>query len=138
MLQISGAGTLGSGSYGGAIGLMSGAELRYSSNKMQTFSGNVTGPGNLTKDGTSATLTLSGANTYSGITRVDAGSIYLIGSWNLGSGTARIAAIGAKSVKYESSGKSALPKLSSSPTSRLPIRAPLRLPMPPTITTTNA
>src|SRR5262249_47737365 len=52
--------------------------------------------------------------------------------------SARMSAIGANSVKYESSGKSALPKLSSSPTRRLPTIAPGKLPSPPTITTTNA
>ena len=52
--------------------------------------------------------------------------------------SARMSAIGANSVKYESSGKSALPKLSSSPTRRLPTIAPGRLPRPPTMTTTNA
>src|SRR5262249_7439207 len=52
--------------------------------------------------------------------------------------SAKMRAIGANSVKYESSGNSALPKLSSSPTSRLPIMAPGRLPRPPTMTTTNA
>jgi hypothetical protein len=51
---------------------------------------------------------------------------------------ARIAAMGAKSVKYDSSGNSALPKLSSNPTRSAPISAPFRLPMPPTMTTTKA
>ena len=46
--------------------------------------------------------------------------------------------LGAKSVKYENSGARAFPKLSRSPTIRLPITAPLRLPIPPTITTTKA
>src|SRR4029077_17105297 len=52
--------------------------------------------------------------------------------------SARINAMGANSVKYDNSGKSALPKLSSRPTSRLPTIAPGRLPRPPTITTTKA
>src|SRR6266446_6039152 len=51
---------------------------------------------------------------------------------------ARIAAIGTKMVNIASSGKNALPKLSSSPTSKPPTSAPFRLPRPPTITTTNA
>src|SRR5262249_22615876 len=52
--------------------------------------------------------------------------------------TARITAIGAYSVKYETSGNSALPKLSASPTRSAPIAAPPRLPMPPMITTAKA
>ena len=51
---------------------------------------------------------------------------------------ARMRAIGANRVKYDSSGKSALPKLSRRPTSKLPTIAPGRLPSPPTMTTTNA
>src|SRR5262249_643690 len=52
--------------------------------------------------------------------------------------SARISAIGANSVKYESSGNSALPKWSTSPARSLPTLAPGKLPSPPTITTTNA
>src|SRR5207253_6837425 len=46
--------------------------------------------------------------------------------------------IGANNVKYESSGTRALPKLSMRPTAMLPTSAPFKLPMPPTMTTTNA
>src|SRR5262249_22619057 len=52
--------------------------------------------------------------------------------------SARISAIGANSVKYDSSGKSALPKLSRRPTSSEPTMAPGSEPSPPTITTTKA
>src|SRR5262249_25722211 len=52
--------------------------------------------------------------------------------------SARITAIGANTVNSASSGKSALPKLSSRPTTRPPTKAPLRLPSPPMMTTTSA
>src|SRR5439155_10545271 len=52
--------------------------------------------------------------------------------------TARMIAIGAKIVNIASSGKSAVPKLSSSPTTSPPKSAPFRLPSPPMMTTTNA
>src|SRR2546422_11380137 len=51
---------------------------------------------------------------------------------------ARMIAIGANTGKRASSGKSALPKLSRSPTSNPPTKAPLRLPRPPMMTTTSA
>src|SRR5439155_1866790 len=51
---------------------------------------------------------------------------------------ARMTAIGANTVNRASSGKSALPKLSSRPTTRPPTKAPLRLPSPPMMTTTSA
>src|SRR6185436_12322042 len=46
--------------------------------------------------------------------------------------------IGANNVKYDNSGTSAFPKLSIMPTAMLPTSAPFKLPMPPTMTTTNA
>src|SRR4029450_9130912 len=52
--------------------------------------------------------------------------------------TARIRAMGAKIVNMASSGKRALPKVSSRPTSSAPTKAPLRLPSPPMMTTTKA
>src|SRR5581483_6891583 len=46
---------------------------------------------------------------------------------------AMISATGTKIVKYENSGKSALPNALTSPISRLPTSAPVRLPIPPTM-----
>ena len=78
-LQISSAGSLNSGNYAGAIAVTAATStLQYSSSAAQTFSGNITGSGALTKDtGTANTLTLSGANTYSGATTISAGTLQL-------------------------------------------------------------
>ena len=71
-LQISSAGVLGGGSYGGNIS-NSGAFV-YSSSANQTLSGVLSGPDSLTKDtSASSTLTLSGNNTYTGATAVNTG-----------------------------------------------------------------
>ena len=71
-LAIGDAGTLGGGSYAGNI-LDNGAFL-YGSSADQVLSGGISGTGSLTKTNTS-TLTLSGYNTYSGATRVNAGTL---------------------------------------------------------------
>ena len=78
-LQISSAGSLNSGNYAGAISVTAATStLQYSSSAAQTFSGNITGLGALTKDtGTANTLTLSGTNTYSGATTISAGTLRL-------------------------------------------------------------
>ena len=78
-LQISSAGSLNSGNYAGAIAVTAATStLQYSSSAAQTFSGNITGSGALTKDtGTASTLTLSGTNTYSGATTISAGTLRL-------------------------------------------------------------
>ncbi|WP_295047358.1 autotransporter-associated beta strand repeat-containing protein [uncultured Paracoccus sp.] len=61
-----------------------------------TFASALQGAGSsLTKSGM-GTLTLAGANTYTGGTAVNAGTVDLAGSWNLGAGTATtVAAAGA-------------------------------------------
>ena len=71
-LAIGGAGTLGAGSYAGNI-LNNGAFL-YGSSAAQNLSGDISGTGSLIKTG-AGTLTLSGYNTYTGATRVNAGKL---------------------------------------------------------------
>jgi autotransporter-associated beta strand protein len=92
-LQFGGAGGLGSGSYAGAIAIASGTTLEYSSSTAQTLSGVISGAGQVTKDSSASTLTLSGANTYLGTTTVNAGTLELSGSLNVGSGNTAMVAV---------------------------------------------
>jgi autotransporter-associated beta strand protein len=71
-LRIGDSGTLGTGTYAGAIA--NNGALVYASSTNQTFSGAISGSGTLTHTG-SGTLTLSGTNNYSGATTVDAGKL---------------------------------------------------------------
>ena len=77
-LEIANNGRLQSGSYADAITMNGDAAtiFRYNSNQAQTLSGVISGAGSLEKDN-SSTLTLSGANTYSGNTSVSAGTLAL-------------------------------------------------------------
>jgi fibronectin-binding autotransporter adhesin len=87
-LNISGSGSLGSGTYAGAIS--NSGTFTYASSAAQTLSGVISGSGALTKSG-SSTLTLSGTNTYSGITRVNSGTLSISSLSNLGNSTATLA-----------------------------------------------
>ena len=73
-LQIDGAGSLGSGSYAGAIS--NSGIFRYSSSADQTLSGTISGTGNLIKDTNNSILTLTGTPSFTGATTVsDGGTI---------------------------------------------------------------
>ena len=65
-------GTLGNGNYSGNIA--NNGLLVFNQDHDQSLSGVISGTGDLTKDG-SGTLRLSGANTYSGVTKVEAGTL---------------------------------------------------------------
>lgn len=77
ILTIGGAGSLGTaGSYAGNI--VNNGELVYSSSAAQTLSGIISGTGSVTKDtSSSSTLSLSGANTFTGGLFVKAGTVVL-------------------------------------------------------------
>ncbi len=93
-LRVSGSGSLGSGSYSGAISLGSGTVLDYASSAAQTLSGAISGTGGLTVSGT-GTLTLSGANTYSGPTSINSGAVVASGGSAIGDTSAVTIASGA-------------------------------------------
>ena len=76
-LQVSGSGSLGSGSYAGLVSVASASVLQVSSSAAQTLSGAISGAGSVLKDG-SSTLTLTNTgNSYSGGTTVSAGRLVL-------------------------------------------------------------
>jgi autotransporter-associated beta strand protein len=72
-LEIGSAGRLGGGSYSGNI--TNDGTLIYSGASSQTLSGVISGTGALTQNNSASTLTLSGSNTYSGVTTVNAGTL---------------------------------------------------------------
>jgi len=72
-----GSGNLGNGAYSGAISLDAQTILDYKSSVNQTLSGVISGAGQVVKDVASSTLTLSGANTYTGNTTVNGGTVVL-------------------------------------------------------------
>ena len=84
-LEIGGAGTLGSGTYAGAIA--NSGTFKQNSTSDQTLSGDITGTGSLVKDNT-GTLTLTGNNTYSGGTTLNAGAgtLVITGVTSVGTG----------------------------------------------------
>ena len=82
--MLGGAGTLGNGTYAGNV--TNNSAFIYSSTAADTLSGVISGPGTLTQQG-SGNLILSGANTYSGPTTINTGSILTIGlGGSLGAG----------------------------------------------------
>jgi len=79
VLELGGAGRLVSGNYSGAIN--NDGIFRHNSTNDQTLNGVISGTGAIEKDNNS-TLTLTGANTYSGNTTVSAGTLTLTGTTN--------------------------------------------------------
>jgi len=82
-LWITNSGSLGSGIYAGPI--TNNSKFIYATSAMQTNSGVISGLGTLVKSGTGI-LTLSGVNTYTNTTTLNAGEIDLASSAPLGTG----------------------------------------------------
>ena len=83
-LIVDGSGSLGGGTYAGAI--TNNGTFQYSSSAAQTLSGVISGTGTLTKDtSTSSTLTLTGTSTYTGNTNINAGTLAIGGTGALSS-----------------------------------------------------
>ena len=75
VLELGGAGRFNAGSYNGAISLSSASSvLQIATSANQTLSGAISGSGSLIKSG-AGTLTVSGSNSYSGETTVNAGKL---------------------------------------------------------------
>ncbi len=77
--------TIGSLAGAGAVQLGSGTLTAGSNNSSTTFSGNISGTGNLVKEGT-GTMTLSSTNNHAGTTAVNGGVLAISSSSALGSG----------------------------------------------------
>jgi autotransporter-associated beta strand protein len=71
-LTLDGAAQLGGGSYAGAISIAAGGKLVVNSSANQILSGVISGDGGFTQSGL-GTTTLSGANTYTGLTTISEG-----------------------------------------------------------------
>ncbi len=72
-----GSGSLGNGSYAGAISLDTNTILHYDSTATQILSGVISGAGTVVKGAGTGTVTLTGNNTYTGPTRVEGGTLIL-------------------------------------------------------------
>lgn len=77
-LEIGDSGSLGNGSYAGAIAIGSGSILRFSSSAIQTLSGSLSGSGSFVKSTGTSPLTLGGSNTgFTGSIAINAGTLTL-------------------------------------------------------------
>jgi autotransporter-associated beta strand protein len=90
-LIIAGAGQLGGGNYAGSI--TNNGSFVYASSATQTVSGVISGSGSLTQTAVPSgapvgTLILAAANTYTGATTVNAGTLAITNAGALGSGSA--------------------------------------------------
>jgi autotransporter-associated beta strand protein len=100
-LQVGGSGSLGSGTYAGAI--TDNGTLKYSSSAAQTLSGTISGTGSLIKDTSTSTLTLKASNSYSGGTTVSAGTLKAASSTE-GCTSNTASSLGTGAIVVESSG----------------------------------
>ncbi len=102
VLEISGSGTLGTGTYAGSITI--GTTFRYSGSQYQSLNGPISGSGELIKEGNPSTLTLGGANpSFGGNLTINAGTVRL-GNVNALGGTSAITLAGGTTLYSELSG----------------------------------
>jgi fibronectin-binding autotransporter adhesin len=90
-LAVGGAGSLGSGSYGGAI--LDNATLLFGTSASQTLNSAISGSGSLVQAGP-GTLTLAGGNSYTGGTSVTGGTLAITGGTQAAGGALTIGAGG--------------------------------------------
>jgi fibronectin-binding autotransporter adhesin len=97
-LQIASSGRLGSaGTYSGA--LTNNGAFSYSGTNSQTLSGLISGSGAFTKSG-SGTLTLSASNTFTGDTRIGAGTLAITNASGLQNSTVNLNALDSGTVSF--------------------------------------
>lgn len=77
-LRVSGSGSLNSGNY--AANITNNGVLEFTSTATQTLGGIISGSGSITKSTGTGTLTLSGNNTYTGVTTIGSGRFTLTGT----------------------------------------------------------
>jgi len=86
-VNVAGSGSLGSGNYTNTIALSANTALNYLSSANQILGGEISGAGQVLKEG-SGTLTLSAANTYSGGTTLTTGQLNINNSGSGGTSSA--------------------------------------------------
>jgi autotransporter-associated beta strand protein len=112
-LQIGNGGT--TGSITGNI--LNNANVTFNRSDAMTYSGVISGPGNLTKNGSGA-LSLSGTNTYTGTTAVEAGTLALTGNGDI-SASKSVAVTGVLDISAITSGSATVNDLSGPGSVRL-------------------
>ena len=97
-LTIGGAGQLGGGLYAGAIDISAGASLTMNSTANHILSGVISGDGAFTQSGGTGITALANANTYTGVTTVNSGTLVVGNPTAFGPATTASLAFGAGSI----------------------------------------
>jgi fibronectin-binding autotransporter adhesin len=104
VLQIGNGGT--TGSIAGDV--VNNATLIFNRSDASTYSGTINGTGAVTKQG-GGTLTLAGANSYSGVTTISGGTLALSGTGSIGTGGLNLGSGGVFDLTARTSGTYSLP-----------------------------
>ena len=86
-LTFASSASLGAGNYSSNIVFSNSSTLRWESSASQILSGDISGAGGLNLNNAASTLVLSGSNSYSGTTTLNAGTIRLGNNNSLGTGS---------------------------------------------------